>query len=154
NVPTKVTNLTTNAVSIKIRIFPAKRFKKDKSIKKKDNYVLELETSDTITKLVREFFRACLAIGNTGELMNYLTDELVIALSTWERVSLILSILGGLITDSPTTFGMLLSLGGDITQSESTLQPVIQITIPQIFKYLNDSISSSEEARLIANSSP
>ncbi|CAG8438128.1 11243_t:CDS:10 [Acaulospora colombiana] len=54
-----------------------------------------------------------------------------------------------LITDSPTTFGMLLSLGGDITKSESTLQPVIQITIPQIFRYLNLSIAfSSSELRI------
>ncbi|RHZ74202.1 hypothetical protein Glove_227g124 [Diversispora epigaea] len=112
---------------------PAKRFKK--SNENKDEYVLKLEDSDTVTKLVQEFFKACLAIGNTGELVNYLTETLLITL-TWSRISLILSILGGLITDSPTTFGILLQLGGDISHPDSTLQPVIQITIPQIFKYI------------------
>ncbi|CAG8508778.1 6034_t:CDS:10 [Diversispora eburnea] len=125
---------------------PAKRFKK--SNENKDEYILELEDSDTVTKLVQEFFKACLAIGNTGELVNYLTETLLITL-TWSRISLILSILGGLITDSPITFGILLQLGGDISHPDSTLQPVIHITIPQIFKYITPLLEvSSLELRI------
>ncbi|CAG8456893.1 3464_t:CDS:10 [Cetraspora pellucida] len=109
------------------------RFKNDKIIEKKDDFELVLDTSDEITKLVQEFFKASLAVGNTGELVNYIISLLTIS-PTWERITLILSIFNGLITDTPTTFGLLLALGGDISQQSSTLQPVMHITIPQIFK--------------------
>ncbi|CAG8480170.1 6506_t:CDS:10, partial [Dentiscutata heterogama] len=110
------------------------RSKNDKISEKKDDFELVLDTSDDITKLVQEFFKASLAVGNTGELVNYIISLLTIDPPTWERITLILSIFNGLITDTPTTFGLLLALGGDISQQSSTLQPVMHITIPQIFK--------------------
>ncbi|CAG8485439.1 14772_t:CDS:10 [Dentiscutata erythropus] len=113
---------------------PSKRSKNDKISEKKDDFELVLDTSDDITKLVQEFFKASLAVGNTGELVNYIISLLTIDPPTWERITLILSIFNGLITDTPTTFGLLLALGGDISQQSSTLQPVMHITIPQIFK--------------------
>ncbi|KAF0460889.1 mediator complex subunit 23-domain-containing protein [Gigaspora margarita] len=113
---------------------PSKRSKNDKIIEKKDDFELVLDTSDDITKLVQEFFKASLAVGNTGELVNYIISLLTIDPQSWERITLILSIFNGLITDTPTTFGLLLALGGDISQQSSTLQPVMHITIPQIFK--------------------
>ncbi|CAG8537465.1 6927_t:CDS:10 [Funneliformis mosseae] len=121
---------------------PVKKLKKEKTCINFEG--LELEQSDTITKLVREFFRASLAIGNMGEVINEIIG--LLNQPSWQRVCLILSLFGALITDSPTTYGMLLGLGGDITQSSSLLLPAPSITIPTIFEYLTSiTVISSPE---------
>ncbi len=54
-----------------------------------------------------------------------------------------MSLFGALITESPTTYGLLLGLGGDISQPSSVLQPAPLIAIPTIFEYLITSINIS-----------
>ncbi|CAB5371735.1 unnamed protein product [Rhizophagus irregularis] len=119
---------------------PVKKLKKEKKCQINPEEGLELEQSDTITKLVTEFYRASSAVGNTGEIINYIVSLLG---PSWQRIFLILSLFGALITDSPTTYGLLLGLGGDISNPSSVLQPALSVPIPAIFEYLTAQLNIS-----------